>query len=444
MSIQVKCPDCCIELTFPDRMAGNQVRCMRCAAEFLAPAAAESRVAEPASRPTPILDDMPRTIRRSRVEPEPEPIRRPKYDREEKPEPARRSRVEPEAEPESVRRSRREPVAEPERPSRSSAPTREERLRTTPVPKSGRAGPKLKSKDEDSVSDVEEVEEVDVANDQPRKKKKEKKKRARKREPGMPAWVWWLIAGGVGTTTFLLLLLVALVALKREAIGYVLALIVLMPVSTVILILSMYVSSAIGGGIDFGDARTGIPKAAVLLFVINCINLSPCGAFGGALTLPIWIIGLMGLFKIDFWETRILLAVNWIFNFIARILVFGLFISTVSQMSADMTERHVMKIADPEEISKIGGDYGTSPLPGHPVNSIRLQGPEFTDESIDVVLDYTEVERLDLSGSRVTDRGIRKLEEMQSLKVLIITNTQVSKRAASDLQKALPDLTIVR
>lgn len=97
-----------------------------------------------------------------------------------------------------------------------------------------------------------------------------------------------------------------------------LIILIMLPISTAILILAMFISSALGGGIEFGDARVVIPKAAALLLVVNLIGLVPCGL---VIAFPVWAFGLMKLFHLDLWETRILLIVNWTLNFLAQMAV---------------------------------------------------------------------------------------------------------------------------
>jgi hypothetical protein len=269
--------------------------------------------------------------------------------------------------------------------------------------------------------------------------------------------------------------LVLFMGLRPEARGYVLAMVVLLPVSTAILILSMFISSAAGGGIDFGDARIVIPKAAALLFVINTINLSPCGPMGAALTFPIWlfglmslfkldlwetrmlflvnwilnfvarwVIGLMSLFKLDLWETRMLFLVNWILNFVARWVVIGIFISGAMQMSEEPED--VSPSDGGAEIVALGGECVYGPGPGRPVVAIRLKGPQGTDETVAKVANshFPHLRSLDLSYSRVTDAGLEELADMDQLEELNLKFTRVTDVAVAKLQQALPGLKILR
>lgn len=96
--------------------------------------------------------------------------------------------------------------------------------------------------------------------------------------------------------------------------GYVIAFAVLLAISVVILIISMLITSALGGGVEFGEVHIVLAKAVPLLIVVSVLELVPFGVF---LSIPIWWIGLMILFRLDFWEVRTLVGVNWGLNTIA-------------------------------------------------------------------------------------------------------------------------------
>lgn len=194
--------------------------------------------------------------------------------------------------------------------------------------------PRKKSEPEDRIqkepdrgSEDETVEEV---------RPKRKKKRKRRREPegfSVPSWVWWL--GGVAAV--FLLAFIAMIAAwvggaKKEVLAYGLALIIMLPISTVILIVSMILSSAIAGGIEFGEVHIVIPKALILLLVVNLISLIP---FGGYIALLFWLFGLMMLFKLDLWEARFLVAINWALNLGVRIFIIAAVLSAAQHGRID-------------------------------------------------------------------------------------------------------------
>ena len=94
------------------------------------------------------------------------------------------------------------------------------------------------------------------------------------------------------------------------------------PISTVILIVSMIASSSIAGGIEFGEIQVVIPKAMGLLLVVNVVSMIPVA--GWFVTFPIWLFGLMILFRLDLWEARFLIAMNWILNSISKYIILGI------------------------------------------------------------------------------------------------------------------------
>lgn len=96
---------------------------------------------------------------------------------------------------------------------------------------------------------------------------------------------------------------------------YVISFAILLAISVVILIISMFITSALGGGVDFGQVHVVLAKAIPLLIVVSLLELVP---FGIVLSIPIWWIGLMVLFRLDFWEVRTLVFINWGLNALAH------------------------------------------------------------------------------------------------------------------------------
>src|SRR5438045_597827 len=100
---------------------------------------------------------------------------------------------------------------------------------------------------------------------------------------------------------------------------YLLALAILLPISTVILIVSMLLTSKFMGGVDFGTVGAVVAKGALLILLVNGITLIPYGVW---LALPLWWVGLMVLFGLDFREAFTLVVINWTLNVVARLLIF--------------------------------------------------------------------------------------------------------------------------
>jgi hypothetical protein len=242
---------------------------------------------------------------------------------------------------------------------------------------------------------------------------------------------------------------------------YGVAWVVMMVVSLVILIASMFISSAIAGGIDFGDAFTAIPKAFFLVAPINVLYLLPLEGIGFIrffLVLPIWVIGLMMLFGLDLWEARFLIFINWFLNQGAFFVLFMIFTSIVMHGGAklDELEPGFPNIADEkvaedekpwtaEDIIGMGGTVERDEnAPGRPVVGISLRGAAIDDESVVELRGFTELIRLDLSETQITDRGLLMLPMFPKLQVLTITGTKTTDLAIRSLPQIMPGVQVTR
>jgi hypothetical protein len=299
----------------------------------------------------------------------------------------------------------------------------------------------------DEAEPVEEVVEARTA----RKPKRKKRRRPRERtEETTPTWLLWLVSvGGFA----LLAGIIALPAIYKGygalVLLYSVIIAVMVPISTVILIASMYISSALGGGIDFGEARTTIPKAAGLLLVVNSISLLPFGRF---LAAPIWWGGLMALFRLDWWETRMLVFVNWALNFVAQMAVFAVLTAVFMGAShlGSITPRGQQAAVSAEEkaieaIEELGGKFSTDDEDeDDPVVSVSLRGTKATDADLAHLKSFPKLRSLDLSATQITDAGLAHLKKLNQLQTLTLTGTKVTNAGVTDLQAALPRVRIVR
>ena len=105
---------------------------------------------------------------------------------------------------------------------------------------------------------------------------------------------------------------------------------ILFPFSLVILILSMFISSSITGGIDFGEVQTAVPKAIMLLVLVDSVALVPI--YGMFLTFPVWIFGLMAFFQLDIWEARVMIAINWVGNTLVQFFLLAIIITAIQHI----------------------------------------------------------------------------------------------------------------
>jgi hypothetical protein len=97
-------------------------------------------------------------------------------------------------------------------------------------------------------------------------------------------------------------------------------LLLLFGLSTLTLLFSMIVASRRAGGIDFGPAHIVALKGAGLLAVVTLLNAFTCGM---VLAGPVWLFGLMGLYRLDFREAGILTRINWLMNLIWKLLLWA-------------------------------------------------------------------------------------------------------------------------
>jgi hypothetical protein len=72
---------------------------------------------------------------------------------------------------------------------------------------------------------------------------------------------------------------------------------------------------------DFGSLGSFAVKSAILLSIIALMSLLP---YVNWFTLVAWWLGLMIVFKKDFWECRILVILVWGLSFIARLFLSGI------------------------------------------------------------------------------------------------------------------------
>jgi hypothetical protein len=96
-------------------------------------------------------------------------------------------------------------------------------------------------------------------------------------------------------------------------------LLILFVAGVVVLAGSMALTSPFLGGIEFGQAHVAAAKGAGLVLAVNLVAvLVPYGVF---LVAPVWWLGLVLLFRIDFWQVWPLVLINWVPQVAAYFLV---------------------------------------------------------------------------------------------------------------------------
>jgi hypothetical protein len=240
--------------------------------------------------------------------------------------------------------------------------------------------------------------------------------------------------------------------MRAEALAFFIILLIMVPISTVILIVSMFISSALGGGIDFGDARVAIPKAVALILLVNTVGLTCAARSGYAgffMTGPIWLFGLMGLFRLDIWEARLLVTINWGLNFLARWVVMGVVLSLATgQMGGggdgDDVDDEPDQISAVQMISQLGGKVKHGDAMQQMVTEVDLSHSRVTDRELHLLHEFPKLVSLNLSDTKITDAGLHELEDLTELQLLTLTQTGVTNRGVKKLLRTLPNVKIIQ
>ena len=161
-----------------------------------------------------------------------------------------------------------------------------------------------------------------------RRRIKKRKRVAKARAPG--AWVWWW-----GSLTLAVALVgVGIVSMYQNgypkfAVAIAARLTVGLPIGAVIFAVSMFISNYFGVDIELANFGTLIPKALWIVLVANLVALISC--FGGLAALAVFYIGAIALFKLDVWEARFLVLINWGLNWVAWVFVVTAIVSVVTK-----------------------------------------------------------------------------------------------------------------
>lgn len=295
---------------------------------------------------------------------------------------------------------------------------------------------------DDPVSDTSMSDEEDRP-----KKKKKKRRRPRHDQPaGLEAWTWWYI-GLAGVLGLVVMGGIGLVMAGHGPLVLLcgIELAVAFPVSMVILVISMFLSSHLSGGMDFGEIRTFIPKILILLIIANLINLLPFGTF---LAFPVWLIGLMSAFNLDLWEAKFLVGVNWLLNLLLRWTLLMMFLNAYMHNQGKMDSFDMdppgpqapspeMKAID--AIEKLGGscddDENAEDIR---IIGVHLANSRVTDADLALLKELPALRTLDLSNTQITDQGLTHLKGLKQLQTVSLRGTKVTANGVRELQKSLP------
>jgi hypothetical protein len=133
------------------------------------------------------------------------------------------------------------------------------------------------------------------------------------------SWVWWVFGVGGIVVVELVLLGLALSLESDRLKMYAVYLFLTLPISTGVLIAATYLSSIWFGSLEIGEIQVAAVKAFILVAIVSVVSLIPYGGF--LFSLFIWYIGIVMLFRLEVWETRALVGLNWLLTVGLRVLL---------------------------------------------------------------------------------------------------------------------------
>ena len=95
-------------------------------------------------------------------------------------------------------------------------------------------------------------------------------------------------------------------------------------------------------------------------------------------------------------------------------------------------------------VEKLGGKVTRDDkLPGKPVIGVNLTGTGVTDAGLKALKDLKQLTTLNLDKTKVTDAGLKELKELKQLTLLDIYKTQVTDAGVKELREALPNCRVI-
>jgi hypothetical protein len=94
--------------------------------------------------------------------------------------------------------------------------------------------------------------------------------------------------------------------------------------SAVLWVVVLVIYSAFVESLDFGRLSMFGLKSVVLIGIVAAVNTFI--PYGGLLTLIVWAIGLVIVFRMDLWEIRVLVLLLWGVNFVFGLLIRSLLV----------------------------------------------------------------------------------------------------------------------
>jgi predicted Zn finger-like uncharacterized protein len=409
MTQSVLCPSCASRLRIPEQALGKRVRCPKCSNAFLADKQDEGPVdSVPEARPA--RPPLSTALRQAKAD---EALSRPKAD--------------PDDDYELV------PVA------------------------------RAKPRGEEAEEPEEGLEPVDMSDEAPAEKPKKKKRKKKRRRPHddeseSPAWPWLVFGGSAAFLLLSFLFLLTVLLDWDNPVKFVAAyLLIGIPVSTVIFFFAMFLSSVLVGAVEIGEIHVAVVKAFGLMVIVELVSLLPLGIYASyCLSFVVSVIGLVLLFRLDIWEARIIVGINFILNLCLYLALMGVLhtIMTHAEKAGDVGGNRPVQPSpavhkqgwDEEDVFDHDGDveYDRKHEDDAIVIGISFRDTHITDADLAHMKDFPRLTKLDLTNTSITDKGLAHLKGCKNLQVLILTRTKVSKEGVEELKQELPRLQVVR
>jgi hypothetical protein len=110
----------------------------------------------------------------------------------------------------------------------------------------------------------------------------------------------------------------------ETVLAYVLWYVVSVVIGAALLVASMFLASAVYGGIEFGTPGRAIIRALLAVTIVYLLDIPLSYVpFGWALGFLLWLGVFMKLFDLDLWEAATLTLVNWAINLLLTYYLLG-------------------------------------------------------------------------------------------------------------------------
>jgi rhodanese-related sulfurtransferase len=153
------------------------------------------------------------------------------------------------------------------------------------------------------------------------------------------------------------------------------------------------------------------------------------------------------LFRLDGWETFMVMAFNWVLNFLINLFLFVAIASGIahgggaSRDSAPDQSPSKSKSAGQEivwsddDVQEVGGlvEYDPASRDELVIVGISFGGIPITDGDLAHMKDFPRFLRLDLASTPITDAGLKNLAACKQLQVLNLTGTRVTAVGTNEL-----------